>query len=78
MPAREGRGLELEAVSLMPLPGCSVRPFAGANCPHRTPLICVFWTAGNTAEEISLVQIILLFYALKGFLHDFFGIVMIL
>ena len=51
MPAQEGRGLELEAVSFMPLPGCSVRPFAGANCPHRTPLKSLFFDCGEYGSE---------------------------
>ena len=54
MTAREGRGLELKAVSVTPLPDCSVRPFAEANCPHRTPLICLFsdcWEYGDENQS---------------------------
>lgn len=51
MPAREGRRLELRAWLVPPLPTCSVRPFAGADCPHRTPLNCVFFDCGEYGSE---------------------------
>lgn len=47
MPAWEGRRLELREWQVPPLPDCSVRPFAGANCPRRTPLKSVFFDCGE-------------------------------
>ena len=51
MPAWEGRRLELREWPVQPLPGCSVRPFAGANCPHRAPLKSVFFDCGEYGLE---------------------------
>ena len=51
MTAREGRGLELEAVSLMPLPWLFCSAICGANCPHRTPLNCVVFDCGECGWE---------------------------
>ena len=58
--------------------GCSVRPFAGANCPHRTPLNCVVFDCGECGWGISLVQITSPFSGLGGFLHDDLGMLMVL
>ena len=57
---------------------CSVRPFAGANCPHRTPLNCVVFDCGDAAWKIGLVQIMAPFFDLGGFLHDDLGMLMAL
>ena len=76
MPAWEGRRLELRECPVQPLPDCSVRPFAEANCPHRTPLICVFFDCGNTTEKISLLQIGAPFSSLGGFLYELFKKIM--
>ena len=47
------------------------------NCPHRTPLNCVFLTAPMAASEISLVQITAPYFGLGGFLHDHFETTMV-
>ena len=62
--------MELREWQVPPLPDCSVRPFAGANCPHRTPLNCVFWAVGNTAGKIGLVRITASFSNLVGILYE--------
>ena len=70
MPAWEGRRLELKARSVPPLPVCSVRPFAGANCPHRTPLKSVFFDCGEYGWENQSGADNGTFFRSGRFLHD--------
>ena len=51
MPAREGYGTELAQGRPYPSRDCSVRSFAGANYPHRTPLKSVFYDCGEYGWE---------------------------
>ena len=51
---------------------CSVRTFAKANCPHRTPFKFAFLPAPMAVNEISLVQITAPFPSLGDFLYDTF------
>ena len=46
-----GAQVGIESWSGLPLPDCSVRPFAGANCPHRTPLNCEDFDCGEYGLE---------------------------
>ena len=51
---------------------CSVKTFAKANCPHRTPFYFWFLPAPMAANEMSLVQITTPFSSLGNFLYDTF------
>ena len=57
--------------------GCSVRPFAGANCPHRTPLNCVFFDCGEYGLENQSGADKATFSDLGGFLYGVLVIVIV-
>ena len=52
---------------------CSVKTFAKANCPHRTPFLFAFLPAPMAADKMGLVQITTPFPSLEIFLHGTFG-----
>ena len=56
---------------------CFARTFAEANCPLRTLLKSVFFTAPMATAEISLVQITATCFDLGRFLHDHLGTVIV-
>ena len=72
MPAREGRGWNWKQDRSRPSLACSVRTFAKANCPHRTPFYFYFLPAPMATDEMSLVQITTPFSSLGSFLYDTF------
>ena len=68
-----GAWLEPPASPITPHPLISsVRTFAKANCPHRTPFLFHFLPAPMAVNEISLVQITTLYSSLRNFLYDTF------
>ena len=76
MTAREGRGLELEAVSASPLLWLFCSAICGANCPHRTPLNCVVFDCRECGGENRSSADNGTFFGLGGFFYDTLGTLM--
>ena len=77
MPAREGCGWNWKQDRSRPSLVCSVRTFAKANCPHRTPFYFYFLPAPMAADEMSLVQITTSFSGLRKWLYDTFRVTIV-
>ena len=73
MSAGEGCGWNPQQVRSHPSLACSVKTFAKANCPHRTPFLFQFLPAPMATDKMSLVQITTPFSSLGNFLHGTFG-----
>ena len=72
LPGRGVVGIGSKSAHAPPF-ACSVKTFAKANGPHRTPFYFWFLPAPIAADEMSLVQITTPFSSLGNFLHGTFG-----